>query len=91
MTGQQLSGTRSPVFFGGGEGGEWISPYSLPECWLFRVLLFRILRQRRDTQRRRRFPDRALEAMLSTDLDEPSLREIVKNKIGLGLKRPGMG
>jgi len=25
------------------------------------------------------------------DLDEPSLREIVENRIGLGLKRPGMG
>lgn len=45
----------------------------------------------RDTQRRRRIPDRALEAILSTGLGEPSLRETLKNKVGLGLKKSGAG
>ena len=49
-----------------------------------------IMQQRRDVQRQRRVSDKDLEAMLSTELGEPSLREIVKNRMRLGLRRPGM-
>jgi GT2 family glycosyltransferase len=65
--------------------------HSLTGTISFLVALPSILRQRREVQRQRRVPDSILEAMLSTELGEPSLREIVKNKVGLGLKRPGMG
>jgi hypothetical protein len=43
--------------------------------------LGQILRQRRQIQQQRTVSDRSLEAALSNDLGEPSIRDIIKNKL----------
>lgn len=54
--------------------------YSLAGTIAFLFALPRVLRQRRAIQKRKRISNQALETMLSNDLGEIPLREIVKNK-----------
>lgn len=48
------------------------------------LALPRILRQRRAIQKRKKISNRALETMLSNELGEPGLREIIKGRLGWG-------
>ena len=55
--------------------------YSLAGLVSFLLSLPRLLYQRRQIQQRKRISNRALEALLSYDLGEPSLGNIVKTKL----------
>lgn len=50
----------------------------------FLSALPRLVRQRRAIQKRKRISNQTLEALLSNELGEPSLREIVKKRLGWG-------
>lgn len=54
--------------------------HSLAGTFSFLTHLPRILQQRHTIQKRKRIPDQALEGMLSNELGEPALRDILKSK-----------
>jgi GT2 family glycosyltransferase len=56
--------------------------YSLAGIAAFLTALPRILRQRRRIQRRKKISNHALNTMISDDLYEPSLKNVIKNKLG---------
>ena len=56
--------------------------HSLAGTVSFLIALPRLLRQRQVIQKRKRSSNEALEPMLSYDLGEPSLREIIKTNLG---------
>lgn len=58
--------------------------HSIAGILSFLVALPRILRQRRVIQQHKRIPDHLLEPMLSDDLGEPSLSDILKTRLGFG-------
>ena len=55
--------------------------YSLAGTFSFLLKLPPILQQRRKIQKNKRIPNNVLEGLLSTDLGEPRLRDIVKSKL----------
>jgi GT2 family glycosyltransferase len=55
--------------------------YSIAGGLAFLSAIFRLLRQRRVIQRRKKISDQALEAMLSQNLGEIPLKEIIKNRL----------
>ena len=55
--------------------------HSLAGMASFLIALPRLLRQRQVIQKRKRVSNKSLESMLSYDLGEPSLREIIKTKL----------
>jgi GT2 family glycosyltransferase len=55
--------------------------HSLGGTLAFLLALPRILRQRRTIQKRKRVSNQALDTMLSSDLGEIPLREVIKNKL----------
>jgi GT2 family glycosyltransferase len=56
--------------------------HSLAGIASFLIALPRLLRQRQVIQKHKRVLNEALESMLSNDLGEPSLRKIIKTKLG---------
>jgi GT2 family glycosyltransferase len=56
--------------------------HSLAGMISFLFALPRLLRQRQDIQRQRKISNQALDPMLSRDLGEPSLKDIIKTKLG---------
>lgn len=60
--------------------------HSLAGTFSFLLNLPRILAQRRKIQKSKRISNKILESLLSTDLGEPRLRDIIKSKLKL---RPG--
>jgi GT2 family glycosyltransferase len=56
--------------------------HSLAGILSFLLALPRLLRQRRVIQKRRRISNQVLDPMLCHDLGEPSLRDIIKTKLG---------
>jgi GT2 family glycosyltransferase len=58
--------------------------HSLAGIISFLSTLPRLVRQRRTIQKRKKISNQALEAMLANELGEPSLREIVKKRLGWG-------
>jgi hypothetical protein len=55
--------------------------HSLAGTLSFFMSLAHILRERRVIQKRKRITNRALETMLSTELGEPGLKDILKTKL----------